>query len=253
MSHYYDIEGNTRYTVPYADPKRKGERPTTLRDAKKHNWVPSVTTIMQVAAKPGLDHWKQNQLLDAAIEIEYNGWSDDPSVFRRKVVSMSKKKGEEASIRGTELHDSLEQFYLGNGFDKNKAFVEPAIELLYETLGDQEWIPEESFAHRSGFGGKVDLCARASINESYVVDFKTKITGDLDKMVAYDEHRMQLAAYSDGLDMRAPRCFNLFISTESPGIVKLVEHTREEMLRAEEMFTCLLEYWQLMNRYTPEL
>jgi hypothetical protein len=36
-AHYYDKDGNPRHTVPYADPKRKGEfRSTTVTDAKKN-------------------------------------------------------------------------------------------------------------------------------------------------------------------------------------------------------------------------
>ena len=253
MSHYYDKHGGTRYTVPYSD-GRKGERNTTLRDAKKNNWVPSVTTIMQVAAKPGLDIWKQNQLIEAAIEIEYTGFSDDPKVFRRKVLAKSKEKGEEASKRGTELHDSLEHYYLTGEYDKNEAFTRPAVELLMEKLGDIDWKPELSFCHKDGFGGKIDLSGTGKFKEEYIVDFKTKTSGDISKFVAYDEHRMQLAAYAAGLGFsEGARCFNLFISTESPGIVKLIEHSAIEMDKAADMFNCLLKYWQLVKDYKPEV
>lgn len=254
MSHYYDLEGNSRYTVPYADPK-KGERPTTLRDAKKNNWVPSVTTIMQVAAKPGLDRWKRDQLLEAAMEIEYCSWSDDADVYKRQVVARSTQKSEEAAKRGTELHDALEHYYLTGELGEDKEFIEPAIQLIDEHFTKIKWFPEESFAHLSGFGGKVDLYSTVTDgmhNYHYVLDFKTK--SDASKMKAYDEHRMQLAAYADGLGLYLPKTkyYNLFIGTQQPGEVLLIEHSPEEMHRARLMFYHLLRYWQQLNNYVPE-
>lgn len=254
MSHWYDQKGNPRYTVPYANP-RKGERPATLRDGRKNNWVPSVTTILQVVAKPGLDRWKREQLLDAAVNIEYSSWSDDESEFKRKVVARASKKAEDAAKRGTELHDAFEHYYLTGDMGEEKDFIEPAIELLNENWSNVKWWPEQSFAHPDGFGGKIDLSAIVSdgwIDECIIVDFKTKTTSDLDKMVAHDEHRMQLAAYTKGMGFSRGHCYNLFISTEKPGIVKLVKHTYEEMQKASEMFDCLVKYWQLSNNYKPE-
>lgn len=67
-THWYDQNGEPRYTVPYADPK-KGFRNTTLRDAKKMGLVPSVTTILGVANKPALNRWKENQILLAAMTL----------------------------------------------------------------------------------------------------------------------------------------------------------------------------------------
>ncbi len=58
--HWYTQEGKPAYTVVGSNGK---VRNTTLRDAKKLKLLPSVTTVMSVAAKPGLEAWKQQQLL----------------------------------------------------------------------------------------------------------------------------------------------------------------------------------------------
>ena len=50
--HWYGQDGSPQYTVTAKDGQ---QRPTTLRDARKFNLVPSVTTVLKVAAKPGLD------------------------------------------------------------------------------------------------------------------------------------------------------------------------------------------------------
>ena len=51
--HWYTQEGEPMYTIIGANGK---ERNTTLRDAKKENLVPSVTTILGMIAKPSLEN-----------------------------------------------------------------------------------------------------------------------------------------------------------------------------------------------------
>ena len=65
-THWYDKAGQPRYTVIGAN---GNERPTTLRDARKDGLVPSVTTVMSVAAKPGLEAWKLNQAFLSALTL----------------------------------------------------------------------------------------------------------------------------------------------------------------------------------------
>jgi len=65
-THWYTREGVPMYTV---EAKNGNQRPTTLRDARALDLVPSVTTVLNVAAKPGLEAWKQRQLLLAALTL----------------------------------------------------------------------------------------------------------------------------------------------------------------------------------------
>ena len=58
--HWYKRDGATAYTIEGANGK---VRNTTLRDARKHGLLPSVTTIMRVAASPALEKWKRLDLL----------------------------------------------------------------------------------------------------------------------------------------------------------------------------------------------
>jgi hypothetical protein len=64
--HWYDRDGKPAYTVKAKD---GSDRPATLRDARKLNLVPSVTTIIRCAAAPGLELWKANQLMMAALTL----------------------------------------------------------------------------------------------------------------------------------------------------------------------------------------
>ena len=76
-NHWYDQEGQSQYTIIGANGR---ERNTTLRDAKKHNYVPSVTSVMNIIAKPSLDYWKLTQALNEASGFQ----RDWPSCCKRR-------------------------------------------------------------------------------------------------------------------------------------------------------------------------
>ncbi len=59
-NHWYTRDGVPMYTV---EAKKGGQRNTTLRDARTMNLVPSVTTILNIAAKPALLAWMQQQVM----------------------------------------------------------------------------------------------------------------------------------------------------------------------------------------------
>ena len=63
-SHWYFPDGTPLHQVPRAD--GKGSRPTSLRDARKLGLFPSVTNVLSILAKPGLEAWKQEQAILAA-------------------------------------------------------------------------------------------------------------------------------------------------------------------------------------------
>lgn len=269
--HWYDMkDGAPVYTVIGANGK---ERDTTLRDARKLNLVPSVTTVMAGSAKPGLDNYLQTQVLNACLRNPLSkfisgGDGDAVENWKRKTIALSREHSSNAAAKGTVIHDALEQFYLGRGWpeivdDKSEVvfnIVVCAVKFMEERFGGLKWQPEVSFSHRLGFGGKGDMShkgveittlsdKRKMYSNPIVLDFKTKDTGDIDKMVAYDEHGMQTAAYAVGLDIPNAKRYNLFISTQVPGLLKLTESTDFE--RDWGMFEALLKLWQFKNKYVP--
>ena len=231
--HWYTRDGEPAYTVKGST----GERPTTLRDARKLNLVPSVTSIINVASKPGLEKWKQQQLLLAALTLpKINSESEDEYIDR--IIRDSKEQGKAAADAGTEIHASIESFYQGK--PSSSPYVKGATNLILETFGPQSWVAERSFSHEIGFGGKCDLHCPA-----VVLDVKTKEFENPKDVQVYEEHIMQLAAYRVGLGLPEARCANIFVSRSYPGVVTVIEHTEEDIKKGWEMFTCLLKYWQL--------
>jgi len=252
--HYYTKTGESQHEIVGKNGKL---RPTTLRDAKVLNLVPSVTTIMDIMGKPGLVFWLQQQVLLAAIETPYSGGC--PESWKRLVVSKSKKIGEDAAKRGNEIHDLMEKRFQNiiltvNNENNDLIIVQAAVDVISEMFPGYLWTTEQSFAHKDGFGGRVDLYGKSPEGSYVVIDFKTKDKTDPKDMVQYDEHKIQLAAYQVGLGLPYnTKRFNLFISVNkaTPGLCKLVEC--KEFDKYKEWFYTLVRMWQLKNGYKPNL
>ena len=159
--------------------------------------------------------------------------------------------GEEAAKKGNEVHDLLENYFKdGHGDYK---VINTATRLIKETFVNYEWIPEASFAHRHGFGGRVDLHGHDGKGNYVIIDYKTKDKEDLAKVEQYDDHKIQLAAYQVGLQLpESTRRFNLFISVheESLGECKLVECKQFDKFR--NLFYALMNVYQIKNNYYPQ-
>lgn len=243
--HWYDLLGNPVYEVERSN--GKGKRPTNLADAKKLNLVPSVTGIIDLLAKPQLETWKQNNILEAACNNSMFNF-DSSDEWKQSVIQEAQSVSFEAAKRGTEIHDQLERYFSGEKV-KTMAlpYISSAIEAVKEILATG-WIPEQSFASILGYGGKIDL----HHPDGYVIDFKTKEFTKKDikkKQFVYDSHAMQLAAYRNGLGMPNATCINIFISINEPGTVHIHTWKEEEITRGWEMFHHLLELWKLIKKY----
>jgi hypothetical protein len=240
-NHWYTRDGLPQYTV---EAKKGGQRNTTLRDARTMNLVPSVTTILNVMAKPALTAWLQQQVLLAALTLPRR--PDEPEKeYIERIIKDSKEQGRSAADEGTNIHAAIQNYYEGGQITEHAKQVEGCQKEIIKVFGEQKWISEKSFAHELGFGGKSDLYSESGI----VLDVKTKEFSDPTKIIGYDEHRMQLAAYRVGLGVPTARCANVFVSRSVEGLVSIVEWTPEELDVAWEMFCALLNFWQLKNRH----
>lgn len=233
-SHWYTKDGIPAYEVKA---KNGNMRPTTLRDAKKFGYIPSVTTVIRAAASPGLENWKLEQMMLAALTLpKIEGESEQDFIAR--IRTDSREHAKQAAERGTAIHTAVEGFYRGSGMPDYPDHIRGVENALNAHFGNQDWIAEKSFASYHGFGGKVDLCCAAA-----VIDIKSKEFGPDNLPEAYDEHLMQLAAYKVGLELTEARLANVFVSVTKPGLVHVVEWSREDFLRGWKMFSGLLSYW----------
>jgi len=243
-SHWYDKDGNPAYQIIGANGK---QRNTTLRDAKKLGLLPSVTTILGVAAKPGLDRWKQEQAILAALTLpRLDG--EEESEWLSRVLSDSKAQGRDAADRGTYIHGVLESFFDGILLESIPEYCRNAENALKAAFGNRLWIPEKSGSHELGFAGKVDLHAKGDKVKGIppvVCDFKTKEI-PLEKVVPYEDHIMQIAAYRELLGLADARCAIMFVNGLT-NEVKLCEIEEADLQKGLKCFFHLLRYYQLKS------
>lgn len=243
-THWYEIDGTPRYTVIGAN---GNERNTTLRDARKMNLLPSVTTIIGAAAKPGLENWKIDQALMAALTLpKEKGESLDE--FMQRAKRDAKEQAIQAAALGTDIHAQIEDGFTSG--DASRSIPYLAVRALLDgSFGARKWVAEDSFGG-CGFAGKVDLYSTDGI----VVDFKTKDgpLGDPKKMV-YDEHGMQLSAYAYGLKLHNPTRVSIFIDRKDHSSAVMHIWDEESHIRHLGMFMSLHEYWMLSKNYRPEV
>lgn len=235
--HWYDIYGAPRYTVIGKNGK---ERATTIRDAREHGWLPSVTSICRLAAAPGLQAWKERQVVLAALTHPgLTGTDADVELILADAAEQAKKARE----AGTMVHAALQSAY------EDKPFAEEYLPhylgtsyALKEWSGNIAWVAERSFAEPFlGYGGKCDLSS-----PTHVADFKST-DKPLDGLRAWDEHAHQLAAYRYGLGYPQAKCAIVYVHIVT-GEARVIEVPEEELARGWDCFQALLAFWKAKTR-----
>lgn len=244
--HFYAKTGEPCYEIMGKNGKL---RPTTVRDMRKLDLLPSVSSALSMLPKPGLIIWqKKNVLMSALTLTRLPDEADDAYIAR--ILADADEQSRKAREKGTAIHGAIERFVQGQTIETEYAvYVRPAINALSEHIGVVPMLDkceaEKSFADiDSLYGGKVDLFSRPL---NFIVDFKTKeFTEDTDKL-AWDEHIIQLTAYKMGLGMPDARLINVFVSTSVPGLVRIVEHEDGDP-RYWQIFQACLKLWRLVKK-----
>jgi hypothetical protein len=238
--HWYTRSGEPCYTVV----GKTGERPTTLRDARKMDLVPGVTSIIRMAAAPGLDRYKQRMLFTTVRDMMATGDITGPineDEWFAEALKRSQEQAKNAADRGTEIHAALELARKYRPYDYRLIpWVQDVDVAISEKCGIQTWNPEKSYAHGDGYGCKIDLHS-----QEWLIDYKGK--DDTVKVVLFDEHYMQLAANRMAARIPNARCAIVFFGRQTPW-AKFIEAEENELRRGFAMFSCLLRFWQYKNR-----
>jgi hypothetical protein len=246
--HWYDRRGQPVYDIERSD--GKGMRPVTLRDARKLRLLPGVSSIVRCAAAPGLEKWKQNQVLLAALTLPKLPDEKETDWIERVWVD-SKAQAAAAAEKGKAVHAAIEDHFKGIAPpDHLWVIVKSVRDALYDKFGLVEWEAEKSFAHSLGYGGKRDLRSKTGL---ITLDFKTKefgldSKGKIDKELAWDENLIQLCGYTMDDEPEAVLA-NVFVSVSTPGLVYIHTWDIMDRGRGNRMFKGLLHYWQAKNNY----
>jgi hypothetical protein len=247
--HWYDRDGTPRYEVRAKDGSMRN---ATLRDARKFGWYPGVTSIIKCAAAPGLETWKQNQVLLAALTLPRLEGENDES-FCKRIMQDSQEVGRKARDKGTLIHAAIQGHYEGQAPDVDMlAYVQGVAECIRQNCGERKWIAEKACAHELGFGTKSDLHA---FGGDRFLDFKGSdfTKEEMASLKTWDEHAMQLAATRKALGYETGDCAIVYVSRTVPGLARLIWIDEDDLRRGWEMFCGLHAYWCAKSNYYPAL
>jgi ATP-dependent exoDNAse (exonuclease V) beta subunit len=257
-AHWYGKDGTPAYDQP--NKSKGGTRPTTLSDAKKQGLLPSVTTVLQILAKPALNTWLQEQAILAVMTTpRLPGEADD--AFVQRVLHTDRTQDEEARVareRGTEIHSELENMLNGDGVPDE---ILPWIAGAFEALNAIPRIPAmadapcnvlatELILVGEGYAGKTDLILDRG-DHDLLVDFKS--AKRLPEKGSWSEHRLQLSAYAAAHQKKQVlekpiRTANLYISTVECGRFVLCENP-DWQIDFDRGFAPLLKVWRWQNGF----
>lgn len=143
------------------------------------NDLPSVTTILGVLRKVGLEMW-----------YKYN---------TAKFCDEKSAKGKEI---GTQIHEGIENYILKNKVEVATTYAEEVTNalkgfMLFRKEHPEitlEWAEEMLTSKVHGYNGTMD-CKAIKGNKAIVMDWKTGECKQKDAPAIYDEYKYQVAAY----------------------------------------------------------
>jgi hypothetical protein len=249
--HWYKPDGTPAHRMLTAD--GNGERATTIRDARRMGLYPSVTSILGILAKPGLEKWKLNQVALATLRTpKADAESEDYWLGRVRAAAFDQV--DRAASLGTSIHRALELAVAHEEYDPDlHVYVAPVLKWQREAgiLVVEREVRLVNEEH--GFAGTADLMFRHGDNDIGILDYKTKKTVPGKPVHAYSEQAMQLAAYAATYWGQASidrvMAVNIFISTTEPGRVDVVSHKHPE--RAWDAFKLVAALWRYTKGYDP--
>ena len=249
--HWYKKDGTPAHRTLTAD--GSGERATTIRDAKRMGLYPSVTSILGILAKPGLEKWKLNQVALASLRTPKVD-AESEEYWCNRVRNAAFEQVEQAADLGTMIHGALELAMAGEEYDAElRVYVEPVMEWKRETgvLVVEREIRLVNEQH--GFAGTADVMFRYGENGIGILDYKTRKTKPGETVQAYDNQALQLAAYAatywGAENIGRVLAANVFISTTEPGRMDVVKH--EALGRDWEAFKLITALWRYVKGYDP--
>lgn len=236
-SHWYEKDGTPRYEVPSADGKKMVK--TTVAHARKMGLLPSVTTILNILAKPQLESWKIEQAILCALTLPR---LDDESEinYAKRIAKDAQETSLQAMAKGIIIHNWIECFMLNKPFEDDipeatkdaiKKWIDDNIDL------SKPYIVEKNLASvEIGCAGRTDLICYLKDGRKAMLDWKSKGTKEeyQHRISFYDDECWQLSAYK--LIEPVECLINVGISTMKDGVIDSREWTNEEVEKGQRIF-----------------
>lgn len=228
-------------------------RNPTIRDARKHGWYPSVTSIIRVVSSSSLEAWKLNNLLSVAINTPRNEEETDEDYMDR-ISCDADLIADMAADRGKEIHAELSKAIKAGRYDGDDECVKTsyantceyikALEVVNGPLISKQ-VDDVFVCEDHMFAGSCDLWLLFHNGKRVIIDFKTK---DLkDDFKPYFSYKLQLGGYDLGL-------FGCQYDTEL-AIIPIDRKTGKSMYckieerNCADLFLCANALWRASNKF----
>ena len=260
-SHWYLRDGRPFHEIAKKD--GSGNRPVTLADARKVMAFPSVTNVLGVLAKPGLDAWKIEQGIMAALTLPRG--ADEPlDAFAHRVVADMGEQVEKAADFGSAVHNACEVYALDKQLPEDPRVLEHLKGWVAWFDANVERVAsiEQVFVnHEDGYAGRVDMVALLNGLGWCVVDFKTqkvkRCVKGAARPVFYETWPLQLAAYREAIKQSGAKnvqgIVSVVIDSAQPGPVHVKHWPARNGISFDyyESFVAALELWKYVKGYDP--
>jgi hypothetical protein len=163
--------------------------------------LPSVTNIIGILDKPQLTKWKMREVAKAAIAIPGPQGDEPVERFADRAIEAAMSQVSDAADLGTKIHAAIENLMRGGAEEPSeelRPYVKPVLDWMRQ-VGVKVTHSEIVLVNAvHGFAGRVDALFTwgDGMGKMGILDFKTKKTKEGEKVEAYDEHTLQLAAYA---------------------------------------------------------
>lgn len=244
-SHWYEVKGDT--VLPCYQLNKvngSGVKQPTLADAKKLGLWPSVTNILGIFDKPGLDNWKLEQAILAARTLPLKPGETEDQFCHRIVEDMDAEAGKAADF-GTQIHAAISDY---PNEPLNRDLI-PFIAPVFEWLKDKGNLLFEQIVAGNGYAGRRDLRCLDADGIPCVVDFKTQRVKN-GKPAFYNEWPLQLAAYGAPIMTPEPRLISIVIDSQTPGTM-FVQQWERPLEYYLGLFSAAFKLWIYQKEYDP--
>jgi hypothetical protein len=193
-----------------------------------HKYI-SVTTVLQVLAKPALIRWSAKQAACIALE--------DPSLSEDGVLAKVWAIKDTAANRGSLVHSFISSMETGKSLPANIQGYANAYENFMKTTNASIISSEQMvYSGKYKYAGTLDAIARIG-NKIWILDFKTSKN-------VYNEYGLQLCAYKQAVEEQGKKI-------DSMAIVHLKNTGKFSFLEFNDdfkVFLHALELWKWFNK-----
>lgn len=254
-SHWY-LRERERWEPFYECERKdgKGMKSVTLREARERMAVPSVTNVLNVLAKPGLEAWKATQYIEAALTLPK--LPNEPlDAYAKRVVEDAEARSANARDFGTRIHKAIEKNLtqaIARVDEDIEPFIGPIQDWLNKNVLDIHGAEIIVGSENLGYAGRLDLDCDLTGHGRALIDFKTQGVKN-GKAAYYNEWGKQLAAYQQARQDETGEWIHTLASVviDSGTPQEPFVYIWQDRERHWRMFQHCLELWRDEKQYDP--